>query len=72
MFIQIAEFFKYISDLRGILQLTINGNNVRVLILSIGLVTIEGFGLLFFGVGVEGDLGTDTLVGEARTELWIG
>ncbi len=71
-FIQIAEFFKYISDLRGILQLTINGNNLRLLILGIGLVAIEGFGLLFFGVGVEGDLRADALVGEAGTELWIG
>ena len=72
MFIQIAELFKYISDLRRILQLTINGNNLGLLILSIGVVTIEGFGLLFFGVGVEGDLRADALVGEARTELWIG
>jgi hypothetical protein len=40
--------------------------------MSIGLVTIEGFGLLFFGVGVEGDLRADALVGEVRTELWIG
>lgn len=36
------------------------------------MVTIEGFGLLFFGVGVEGYLRADALVGEARTELWIG
>ena len=35
-------------------------------------MAIEGLGLLFFWVGIEGDLRADALVGEARTELWIG
>ncbi len=36
------------------------------------MLAIEGLGLLFFGVGVEGDFRAGALIGEAGSELKVG
>ena len=72
VFVEVTKLPQDVFDIRGVLEFAINGNNLGMFFLKINMLAIEGLGLLFFGVGVEGDFRAGALIGEAGSELKVG